>query len=90
MTFDDGPSSVTPKILDVLKQENVKATFFVLGSRVEKMPDMVKRMYEEGHYVASHGYSHVYEQIYSSPQFVLDEYNKTSELIKNAIGVRRI
>ena len=91
LTFDTAwGNEDIPQILKILKQENVKATFFVLGSRVEKMPDMVKRMYEEGHYVASHGYSHVYEQIYSSPQSVLDEYNKTSELIKNAIGVRRI
>lgn len=87
LTFDDGPSSVTPEILDVLKQENVKATFFVLGSRVETMPNMVKRMYEEGHYVASHGFSHVYSQIYSSPQAVLDEYNECNDKIKNAIGV---
>lgn len=87
LTFDDGPSSVTPRILDILKQENVKATFFVLGSRVKIMPDTVKRIYDEGHYIASHGYSHIYEQIYSSPEAVLDEYNQCNEAIKNAIGV---
>ena len=87
LTFDDGPSSVTPKILDILKQENVKATFFVLGSRVEIMPETTKRIYEEGHYIASHGYSHIYDQIYASPQSVLDEYNKCNGAIQNAIGV---
>lgn len=87
LTFDDGPSSVTNTILDVLKQENVKATFFVLGSRVEAKPDVVKRIYDEGHYIANHGYSHVYESIYASPQAVLDEYNKCNEVVKNAIGV---
>ena len=87
LTFDDGPSSVTPTILDVLKQENVPATFFVLGSRVEAMPEMVKRIYEEGHYIANHGYSHVYSSIYASPQAVLDEYNKCNETVKNAIQV---
>lgn len=87
LTFDDGPSSVTNTILDVLKQENVKATFFVLGSRVEAKPDVVKRIYDEGHYIANHGYSHVYENIYSSPQAVLDEYNRCNEAVKNAIGV---
>lgn len=87
LTFDDGPSSVTPRILDILKQENVKATFFVLGSRVEMMPETTKRIYEEGHYIASHGYSHVYSQIYASPQAVLDEYNRCNDLVKNAIGV---
>ena len=87
LTFDDGPSSVTNTILDTLKQQNVKATFFVLGDRVEKKPDVVKRMYDEGHYIANHGYSHVYENIYASPQSVLDEYNRCNEAVKNAIGV---
>ena len=87
LTFDDGPSTVTNTILDTLKQQNVKATFFVLGNRVEKKPDVVKRMYDEGHYIANHGYSHVYENIYTSPQSVLDEYNRCNEAVKNAIGV---
>ena len=86
LTFDDGPSLVTSKILDILKQENVKATFFVLGSNVKKKPELVKRMYDEGHFIANHGYSHVYSQIYSSPQAVLDEYNSCNEEIKKAIG----
>ena len=88
LTFDDGPSStVTPLILDTLKAENIKATFFLLGSRVELNPEIVKREYEEGHYLASHGYSHVYSQIYASPQSVLDEYNNCIRAIQNAIGV---
>ena len=87
LTFDDGPSkTATIPILDVLKNENVKATFFVLGSRVDLYPDIVKRQYEEGHFIASHGYSHIYEQIYASPQSVLDEYNKSIASIRNAIG----
>jgi len=87
LTFDDGPSkSVTIPILDILKQENVKATFFLLGSRVDLYPEIVKRQYDEGHYLASHGYSHIYSQIYSSPQSVLDEYNRCLASIKNAIG----
>ena len=87
LTFDDGPSkSVTIPILDILKQENVKATFFLLGSRVDLYPDIVKRQYDEGHYLASHGYSHVYSQIYASPNSVLDEYNRCLASIKNAIG----
>ena len=87
LTFDDGPSkSVTTAILDILKQENIKATFFVLGSRVELNPSVVKRAYDEGHYLASHGYSHVYSQIYANPQSVLDEYNKSLTAIRNALG----
>ena len=89
LTFDDGPSkSVTVPILDILKQENVKATFFLLGSRVDLYPSIVKRQYDEGHYLASHGYSHVYSQIYASPHSVLDEYNKSLASIRNAIGTQ--
>lgn len=86
LTFDDGPSSVTSKILDTLKQENIKASFFVLGNNVEARPEMVKRMYDEGHFIGIHGTSHVYSQIYQSPQSVLDEYNMCNEKIKNALG----
>lgn len=87
LTFDDGPSGITAKLLDVLNQEKVKATFFVLGSNVEKRPDLVKRMYDEGHYVANHGYSHKYSEIYSSKEAVLDEYNRCNDAVKQAIGV---
>ncbi len=87
LTFDDGPSkSVTIPILDILKQNNVKATFFVLGSNAERYPEIVKRAYQEGHYIANHSFTHVYSNIYSSPQAVLDEYNRTEIAIKNAIG----
>ncbi len=67
LTFDDGPSkSVTPLLLDLFKQEDIKVTFFVLGSRAELNPDLIKREYDEGHYIANHGYSHIYGNIYSS------------------------
>lgn len=88
LTFDDGPSkTVTPYILDLLKQENVKATFFVLGTKVEANPDLVKREYEEGHFIGNHGYSHKYRDIYSSTQAVLDEYNKANNIIATALGI---
>ena len=87
LTFDDGPSTVTPTILDILKQEKVKATFFVLGTGVKAMPETTKRIYEEGHYIANHGYSHSYSAIYSSPQAVLEEFNQCNEAVRNAIGV---
>ena len=87
LTFDDGPSkTVTPLILDLLKQENIKATFFLLGSRVELNPDIVRREYDEGHYIANHGYSHNYTNIYQTPQSVVDEFNATEAAIKNALG----
>ncbi len=86
LTFDDGPSSNTPSILDILKQEGIKATFFELGNRVEAQPDLVKRAYDEGHYIASHGYTHVYSQIYTSVDTVLAEYTQCVQAIQRAIG----
>lgn len=87
LTFDDGPTStVTPLILDLLKQENIKATFFVLGNRANANPDLIKREFEEGHYIANHGYSHKYSQIYSKVENPLEEYNYTEECIQNALG----
>lgn len=87
LTFDDGPTSqVTPYILDLLRDEGIKATFFVLGSRVDANPDLVKREYEEGHFIANHGYSHSYSKIYQSSDAVLNEYNTTVNSIRNAIG----
>ena len=81
-----GPSSnITPQILETLRNENVKATFFVLGSRVELYPELVKQEYEEGHYIANHGYSHVYTNIYSCKEAVLEEYNNAEMKIKAAI-----
>lgn len=87
LTFDDGPSkTVTPLILDVLKQEDVKATFFVLGNNVKNNPDLVKRAFEEGHYIANHGYSHKYSEIYATPESTLNEYNITEQAIREALG----
>lgn len=88
LTFDDGPSGRTQEILDILDQYGIKATFFVLGANVEKNPETTKRIYESGHFIASHGYSHVYSEIYSSPENVLNEYNQSLEAIRKAIGVQ--
>ena len=86
LTFDDGPSNNTNQILDILNEREIKATFFVLGSNVEKKPEIVKRMYDEGHFIGNHGYSHVYDTIYQSSQAVLDEYNKCNQVVRDAIG----
>ena len=87
LTFDDGPTNeVTPHILDILKEYDIKATFFVLGTNVKKNPDIIKRAYDEGHYIANHGYSHKYSTIYKSADTVLGEYNKTEEIIKEALN----
>ena len=86
LTFDDGPSkAVTPYILDKLKEHNIKATFFVLGNRVKANPELVKRAYDEGHYIANHSYSHKYSKIYKSYNTLIEEYNKTEKEIQKAL-----
>lgn len=87
LTFDDGPSRNTKYILDILKEQNIKATFFVLGKQVEIFPETTNRIYNEGHYIANHGYSHVYSKIYQSKEQVLDEYNRCNQIVANTIGV---
>lgn len=60
LTFDDGPDEIyTPMLLDGLKERNIKATFFLLGKQVEKYPDLVKRISDEGHIIGCHSYEHV-------------------------------
>ena len=87
LTFDDGPTEeVTPHILDILDKYNIKATFFVLGNRVKQNPDILKREYEAGHYIANHGYSHKYSSVYKSADTVLEEYNRTENAIRDALG----
>ena len=86
LTFDDGPTEeVTPHILDILDKYNIKATFFVLGTRVKQNPDILKREYEAGHYIANHGYSHKYSSVYKSADTVLGEYNRTENAIRDAL-----
>lgn len=87
LTFDDGPSQNTNDILDILKENNIKATFFVLGNQVEKMPEITKKIYNEGHYIANHGYSHIYSNIYKTPEEVLNEYNQCNQIVAKTIEV---
>ena len=87
LTFDDGPSNNTHQILDILKQNNIKATFFVLGSQVEVFPETTNRIYNEGHYIANHGYSHKYSEIYQSPEQVLNEFNQCNQIVAKTINV---
>ena len=87
LTFDDGPSQNTNDILNILKDNNIKATFFVLGSQVEVFPETTNRIYNEGHFIANHGYSHKYSSIYQSPEQILNEYNQCNQIVANTIGV---
>lgn len=89
LTFDDGPSSVTDQILDTLKAENIKATFFMLGSNVDARPDTARRVYEEGHSIGNHSYSHGYEKLYTADNCMETfraEVRQTRDAINAAIG----
>ncbi|GAA3409760.1 polysaccharide deacetylase family protein [Paenibacillus hodogayensis] len=66
LTFDDGPSEHTGAVLDILQQEQVPATFFVLGQGVDARPELVRRIVREGHALGNHSYDHVYDNLYGS------------------------
>ncbi len=87
LTFDDGPTSkITPQVLDILKEEGIKATFFVLGSKVEENPEIAKRIAAEGHAICNHTYNHNYEKLYNGTEFFLEDIQKTEKIIKDTVG----
>lgn len=87
LTFDDGPSTNnTPKILDILKKYNVKATFFVIGQNAEQHKDLIKREVAEGHVIGNHTYSHNMKYIYSNPQTFVSDLDKGDKVLKSIIG----
>lgn len=88
LTFDDGPSLNTNEILDILAAYDVKATFFVVGREEEEYQELYKRIVEEGHTIGIHSYSHVYNEIYASPEDFLEDIWKLSDYIYDLTGVR--
>lgn len=88
LTFDDGSTlKSTPKILDILSEENVKATFFVIGKHVKEHPELVKRAYDEGHYIANHSYTHNHDKLYTDADSFINEILSTDVEISKAIGI---
>ncbi len=89
LTFDDGPSPNTERILKILKQHNVKATFFVdgIGEGKEGLDDKYKAIVDDGHTIAMHSYSHEYGSLYSSVESFEDDLDKIHSLIYNKTGV---
>ncbi len=86
LTFDDGPHPrYTVKLLDGLKERGVKATFFVTGANVAKYPDIVERMYEEGHLIGNHTFHHVQLTAANGEQF-REEIVSTNEAIREVTG----
>ena len=86
LTFDDGPSYLTENILDILKTENIPATFFLTSRQIDKYSDVVKRMQEENHTVAIHTSTHIYNYIYASEANYFSDLNKIRMQIFNITG----
>ncbi len=86
LTFDDGPCIYTPQILDILKNYNVKATFFVTAQKPE-YAHLMKRIVDEGHTIAAHTYSHLYD-IYVSSEAYFEDLDKINDLIFEQTGTR--
>lgn len=88
-TFDDGPDpNYTPKLLDLLKKHRVKATFFVLGSKAEKYPELTKRIHQEGHQIGIHNYKHIANWLMSPWKIKRQQVERSAEIIKNITGER--
>lgn len=88
LTFDDGPSaSITPQVLQILREENVKATFFVINHS-DSLNYLIKQAHEEGHTIAIHSYSHNYREIYSSEASYWADFERMQNKIINITGVK--
>nr|WP_243526655.1 polysaccharide deacetylase family protein [Bacillus pseudomycoides] len=85
LTFDDGPGKYTSELLDILKQHDVKATFFLTGKNVKAYPDLVKREKIEGHYVGMHSMTHDFKKLYTNGDYV-NEMKTNQSLIADFIG----
>lgn len=87
LTFDDGPSIYTGEILDILKKNNVKATFFVVYNDDESLWPYYDRIVDEGHTLAMHSYSHVYDTIYASQESFEEDVNKIHDFLLEQTGI---
>ncbi len=88
LTFDDGPSDNTAAILDILKEYDIKATFFVTGKETDEAKEIYKRIVNEGHTIGMHSYSHQYSAIYDSVEAFVEDTSKLQNLIEETTGVR--
>ena len=87
LTFDDGPSAETDRILDILKEYNVKATFFVIGKTDENSVKAYQRIVEEGHTLGMHSYSHQYAQVYASQEAFEDDLTSLQDYLFSITGM---
>jgi peptidoglycan/xylan/chitin deacetylase (PgdA/CDA1 family) len=92
LTFDDGPTIHTARVLDTLREKGVKATFFIVGSSVRRLGEkgeaLLRRMVDEGHTVGVHCDVHDYKRVYASVEAFLDDFNAAFTLIRDITGLR--
>ncbi len=88
ITFDDGPSANTAKVLDILEQEGVRATFFVLGNQAKSRPELINSIWEQGHAIGNHTYNHNYNNLYSGFTEFWSQIKQTEEIVRGITGVR--
>ncbi len=86
LTFDDGPSTLTPQVLDVLRKYNIKATFFMSGALVQKNPDIARRVYEEGHLIANKIANEDYDSLYASVDSFMTKLEESEKKIKTVLN----
>ncbi len=87
LTFDDGPTpKLTSQVLDILSEEDIKATFFVIGQSAEAYPYLIERIYEEGHGIANHTYSHRFDYIYKNRTNYIYDLRKAEKVLKSILG----
>ncbi len=88
LTFDDGPSDNTPDILDILDRNGIKASFFIVGKSVDGREDILRRERDDGHTIGIHTYSHDYEEIYSSADAYVADFNKAYNVLGDTAGIK--
>lgn len=85
LTFDDGPTRLTPKVLEILKEHEVHATFFTIGKMMERYPGYVLKAYREGHMILPHSYSHDFS-IYTTFETFYDDFYKAEDVYRYILG----
>ena len=86
LTFDDGPSESTPRLLDLLDQHKVKATFFLVGQNVQRLPKVAREVHTRGHAIGNHTQSHPHLYFKSSP-FIHDQLASAQRVIEDIVGI---
>ena len=90
LTFDDGPSKQTERVLNILKKKKVKATFFAIGREDEFSQNIYRRIVKEGHTLGMHSYSHIFKEIYGSLDGFKKDFHRISDYLEKVTGARPV